>query len=72
VQFLSWHGVAAKPMALAHSGSAADVLLEQASGLRAQLIVMGAYGGWQLKEYLLGSVAQRLLQDSPVPVFSYH
>jgi nucleotide-binding universal stress UspA family protein len=72
VQFLSWHGIPASPIPVAQSGSIAPVILEQVSALGAQLIVIGAYGGWQLKEYLLGSVVQQVLQESPVPVFSYH
>src|SRR5207248_7634319 len=47
VQFLSWHEVTARPIASAHSGSAADVVLEQVGMLKAQLIVMGAHNGWQ-------------------------
>ena len=72
MQFLSSHDIPATSVPLVHAGSPADVLLEQSSALEARLIVMGSYGGWQLKELLLGSVAQRLLRESTVPVFSYH
>lgn len=72
VQFLSSHGIAATPTAVMHTGSIAQLILGQASALGAQLIVGGAYGRPRWQEFLLGSVTQRLLQESPVPLFLYH
>jgi nucleotide-binding universal stress UspA family protein len=71
VQFLASHDILATAAPLV-SETVAQALLEQADTLRAQLIVLGAYGGWQLKEYLVGSVAQRMLQESPAPLFFCH
>jgi nucleotide-binding universal stress UspA family protein len=72
VQFLSSHGIAAKPVPLLHTESPARVILEQASSLTAQLIVMGAFGRPRLEEFLVGSTTKRLLDESQVPLFLYH
>jgi nucleotide-binding universal stress UspA family protein len=55
-----------------HTGSAAEAILERASALGAQMIVMGAYGRPRLEEFLIGSVTRRLLTESPAPLFLYH
>jgi nucleotide-binding universal stress UspA family protein len=72
VQFLSSHGVAATPLARLHTGSAAQAILEQASALSAQLIVMGCYGRPRWEEFLIGSTTKSVIAESPVPVFLYH
>jgi nucleotide-binding universal stress UspA family protein len=72
VQFLASHGIAATPTAVMHTGSVAQLILEQASALGAQLIVAGAFGRPRWQEFLLGSVTERLLEESTVPLFFYH
>ena len=45
-----------------------DVILEEAKGFRADLIVMGTHGRRGLNRLILGSDAERVLRDAPVPV----
>ena len=50
----------------------AEVILEQVRRLKAGLLVMGAYGQPALREFFLGSVTRKVLEESPVPLFLYH
>ncbi len=72
VQFLASHDIAATPIALLRTSSADQLILEQSAALGAQLIVTGADGQSRWEEFLFGSATQRLLQESPVPLFLYH
>jgi nucleotide-binding universal stress UspA family protein len=45
-----------------------DVILDQAKTWRADLIVMGTHGRRGLNRLLLGSDAERVLREAPVPV----
>jgi nucleotide-binding universal stress UspA family protein len=45
-----------------------DVILSDARKFRADLIVMGTHGRRGLNRLLLGSDAERVLRDAPVPV----
>lgn len=72
VEYLSFHGVAAKPIALKSDRAPAEVILEQVSNTGAELLVMGAYGKSTLREFFLGSTTRAVLKDSPVPVFLSH
>lgn len=47
---------------------ASDVILEEARKWRADLIVMGTHGRRGLNRLLLGSDAERVLRDTPVPL----
>ncbi|MFA9425107.1 ferredoxin Fer [Natronorubrum sp. A-ect3] len=47
-------------------------ILEYAETQEIDLIVMGTHGRGGLDRFLLGSVAQRTLQESPVPVATVH
>ncbi len=49
-----------------------EALLEQASQLGCDLIVIGAYGHSRLREYLLGGVTNHLLKNSELPVLMAH
>lgn len=53
---------------LAPDTTAGDAILEQARALRADLIVMGAYGHSRLRELVFGGATRSLLQAPPVPV----
>jgi nucleotide-binding universal stress UspA family protein len=72
VQFLRSHDIPARPPVIQCAGRTAQVILQQASELGAQLIVMGAYGRPRFEEFLLGSVTRHLLKESRVPLFMYH
>lgn len=49
-----------------------EVIVEEARALGADLIVMGTHGRAGLPRVLLGSVAERVVRTSPVPVLSLH
>lgn len=49
-------------------GNAAELLLEQAAQLKADLIVLGSHGQSPLGEMLIGSVAHKVTMRSRVPV----
>jgi nucleotide-binding universal stress UspA family protein len=51
---------------------AADILLNRASELSADLLVVGAYGQSRLREFLLGGVTRSLLREMTVPVLLSH
>jgi nucleotide-binding universal stress UspA family protein len=53
------------------SSSGQDVgrfLLSQAAAFRADLLVMGAYGHSQVREWMFGSVTRTVLYEAVVPV----
>ena len=54
------------------SGLAVDVILEYVSKHRVNLIVMGTHGRGLVGHVLLGSVAERVVQRSSVPVLTVH
>ena len=57
---------------LVTSGDPAERVLETARGLDADLIVMGTHGRKGLGHLVLGSVAERVVRESPVPVLTTH
>ncbi|NKB52508.1 MAG: hypothetical protein GKR97_09830 [Rhizobiaceae bacterium] len=50
----------------------ADVLLERAVDINADLLVMGAYGHSRLREWLLGGTTRDILQKAQLPVLMAH
>ncbi len=54
------------------SGLVVDLILEYASKHRIDLIVMGTHGRGLVGHVLLGSVAERVVQRSSVPVLTVH
>lgn len=54
------------------SGSPADVIVDYASGSKADLVVSGAYAKTGLKRLVFGSSATKLLDEAQVPLFLYH
>jgi nucleotide-binding universal stress UspA family protein len=70
---LARHGVAAEAVQVAAPGIAdAESLLNLASELSADLLVVGAYGHSRLREMVLGGVTRRLLQSMTLPVLMSH
>ena len=49
-----------------------EVLLQHASDIGADLLVMGAYGHSRLREWLLGGTTRNILQDARLPVLMCH
>jgi nucleotide-binding universal stress UspA family protein len=54
------------------SGDPAERVLNAARDLGADLIVIGTHGRTGLKHLILGSVAERVVRESPVPVLAMH
>jgi nucleotide-binding universal stress UspA family protein len=50
----------------------ADLLLNHASDMSADLLVVGAYGHSRLREFVLGGVTRTLLRQMTVPVLMSH
>jgi nucleotide-binding universal stress UspA family protein len=57
---------------LVSSGDPAEQVLNSARGLDIDLIVMGTHGCKGLGHLVLGSVAERVVRESPVPVLTAH
>jgi universal stress protein A len=57
---------------LAISGDPAEQVLNSARGLDIDLIVMGTHGRKGLSHLVLGSVAERVVRESPAPVLTAH
>jgi len=51
-------------------GYPATVIVDEATELNADLIVIGTHGHSGLKHLLLGSIAERVVQKSPCPVLT--
>ena len=71
-EYLALHDIEADSRPVPSSVPPADLLLQAASDLGAELLVLGAYGTPRLKEFLLGSVTKSLLKQSPFPLFLFH
>ena len=50
------------------AGVSGEVFAEQ----KIDLIVMGTHGRTGVKHFLLGSVAERVVRESPIPVLTIH
>jgi nucleotide-binding universal stress UspA family protein len=48
------------------------VILDQALGIRANLLVMGAYGHSRMKEFVLGGATKEILNTTRIPLFMSH
>ena len=65
-------GGAAKADFIELVGDVAQGILDTAAGRKVDLIVMGSRGAGGIKGALLGSVSQKVLTDTPVPVTIVH
>ncbi|MFZ0246346.1 universal stress protein [Candidatus Binatus sp.] len=54
------------------TGNAAPEILNLTAEQDIDLLVMGTHGRTGLKHFLLGSVAERVVRESPVPVLTIH
>ncbi len=57
---------------LSRGRSDSDVLLDTASGLDADIIVLGGYGHSRARELVLGGVTRELLRSADRPLFLSH
>jgi nucleotide-binding universal stress UspA family protein len=65
-------GVDATTAVVDAAGAVHRTILDYAADHDADCIVMGTHGRTGLDRYLLGSVAERTLRESPVPVLTVH
>ncbi|PAX08856.1 universal stress protein [Sphingomonas lenta] len=69
VSYLSRHGIAAEKHVREPEGSVGEELLEQASELSADLLVMGGYTHSRLRQTLFGGVTHHVLDNAALPLF---
>lgn len=73
VVYLMHHGIAAKPHYIHVSpDEAGKVLLQKAGEIRADLLVMGAYGHSRIRERVLGGATRHVMANANIPVFMQH
>jgi nucleotide-binding universal stress UspA family protein len=68
VAYLTRHGIAAEPLAMV-GARPADLLLAEAEGLGARLLVLGAFEESGLRRLFTGSATHTLLRDARCPIF---
>jgi nucleotide-binding universal stress UspA family protein len=70
---LRWNGLAAEARHVTPGGrSLPDAVLETASALGADLLVMGGYGHSRVRELVFGGFTRQVLIASPLPVLLFH
>lgn len=70
---LARHGIEVQAAhTIAKDVAEADVLLNQASDMGADLIVIGGYGHSRTREFVFGGVTRSLLQQMTVPILMSH
>jgi nucleotide-binding universal stress UspA family protein len=70
--FLRRHGKSPETHAINSQEHPTGILLAQAKALGVRMVVMGAFGHTGLRERFFGSATQKMLKQSPVPMFIYH
>jgi nucleotide-binding universal stress UspA family protein len=53
-------------------GEPSSEILDAIRQVRPEFVVMGTHGRRRLSRFLLGSVAERVIRESPVPVITVH
>lgn len=70
---LAHHGITVEAATtFADDISTGDALLNHAADSGADLIVMGGYGHWRVKEMVVGGVTRQILRQMTVPVLMAH
>jgi nucleotide-binding universal stress UspA family protein len=73
VRYLEWRGIACTRRAVTSEGeSVGAALLDAATGVGADLLVMGGYGRTRLSELVLGGVTRHFLAHSQLPILISH
>ncbi len=71
--YLAWHGLTAELVVMdAGSASVGEALFSEAMSRAADLLVLGAYSGRQVREMFTGSVTQYVLSSANLPVLMAH
>jgi nucleotide-binding universal stress UspA family protein len=70
---LAWHGISAEPRRVGDGVVSAATLLPQvASQLKAGLLVVGGFGHSRVRETVFGGVTRTLIDGASLPVFMVH
>jgi nucleotide-binding universal stress UspA family protein len=72
LRHLERHGVVSVLSDLPAADDEGAALLSHAAESGADFIVMGAYGHWRLRELIFGGTTQKILAQSPLPLFLAH
>lgn len=73
IAFLREHGVAAEAEDVVIGGrTIGRAILEHASSIGADLILMGAFGHSRMQEFILGGATKEILDRSTIPLFMSH
>jgi nucleotide-binding universal stress UspA family protein len=73
LSYLHWHDINAKVREVLPAGRApSEAVLEAARDVRADLLVMGAYGRGRLSEIIFGGFTQHVMARTELPVFLLH
>lgn len=73
ISHLRWHGVEAETREVLPAGRAAsEAVLDAVRDVRADLLVMGAYGRSRLSETVFGGFTHRVLSSTELPVLLLH
>lgn len=73
VRYLEWRGIACKRRAVTAEGEPVGAaLLDAATAVGADLVVMGGYGRTRLSELVLGGVTRHVLAHSRLPILMIH
>ncbi len=67
LSYLSRHGIKAELHELARTGSTEETLAVAAAQMKADLLVMGAFGHSRMREYFFGGVTRHFLEDCQRP-----
>lgn len=66
---LGWHGISAEVKKAPPSSKAvADIIIDEAGNIGADLIVMGAYSQSRIRERVLGGVTTAIMKNADLPV----
>ncbi|WP_332855404.1 universal stress protein [Duganella sp. S19_KUP01_CR8] len=71
-RYLARHGVSATVTEVDGGRQAGTALLEMASEVGADMLVMGGYGHWRVREWMLGGATRSVLRGMTLPVLMAH
>lgn len=69
-EFVAEHFVGVKARGIVVNGYAAEEVLSHAEEIGADLIIMGTHGRKGIDRILFGSVAEKVVKSSPIPVMT--
>jgi nucleotide-binding universal stress UspA family protein len=72
LDYLAWHGIAARGEAMPSGEDQGQTLLDEASRLGCELFVMGGYTHSRARERLFGDVTRSMLHQSDIPLWLSH